>query len=652
MSFHCLKTLQAELRPIFLTDLIESSDIQNSTNLNLSNKNLSELNNLPFPCTSINSLDLSHNKLKTLSGLYQFQNLTSLDLSHNQIISISELNCVQNKSNVLKLCVKANPCIRHPNALPAILAIFPKLKFCDGVEISDKVKRDIFDGFRLERKILKYFVENFKITRKLEQDVKALKIEYELLQACKGRISVESGPFWEDINARHLRQLNKMFKIPKIPDFWNGLEITPCVVVDFIDFVGKALNFEASEVGEEEKKVFEWAYQEVLVRLHKWGLHGLQLFIQESMPGIGENEEILVFKGMRLMGVRISEFEKPKKKLDPVKCDWNNRVEGEWGVFPVFPCDKGYLKAIFEVVQDQLRRIEYLQREKLELLSFDSSSLGIPSFADRFYESSNKSKLGLRVLDKSNEENRIKKVENNEFHNPNHKKIIKTSPDERENNESYTETDKTILRSIEKTNANLQYIQSFKHTQGNALANRKKALRILTKPLNRHNLLILHQILNISSNSSKSKKSINHYKSTLMQKYFTPIKYFYILYKAKNLKSYNYYNSRLLLDSFYAIRNSALQNKHLKKRKNAKKALKALEAKESQKLVQQEYEKLISRLTENKQNIQKIWKILKDNSKVPQEKCSCEGFKCQDCISSKLSYIKKELKFLKQKLLK
>ena len=652
MSFQCLKTLQAELRPIYLTDLIDFSDIQNTKSLNLSNKSLSELNNLPFPCTSIKTLDLSHNKLKTLSGLSQFHNLVSLDLSYNQIVSLFELNYTQNKYYVLNLCLKANPCARHPNALPSILAIFPKLRKYDGVDISDRLRKDIIDGFVLERKMMKYFVESFKIIRKLEQGVKCLKIEYELLQACKGRISAESGPYWEDINARHLRDLNKMVQMPKISEFWSGCEIAPSAIIDFIDFVSKALDFEASEFCE-EKLVFEWAYKEVLLRLHKWGSHGLQLFIQEGLPGIGDNEEILVFKGMRLQGFRINEFEKPKKKLDPVSCDWNNsRVEREWEVFPVFPCDKGYLKAVFDVVQDQLRRIKDLQREKLELLSFDSSSIGIPSFADRFYQSSSKGKLGSKVLVESKDENRIRKVENKESIDPSQKKFIKANLEERKNNENYIETDKTTLKNTVKNTTNFQFTSSLKCSQTGVIENIKKALKILTKPLNKHSFLILHQILNFSSNYSKIRKPINHYKTTLLKKYFTPIRYLYILTKAKSLKSYEFHNSRLLLDSFYAIRNSALQNKHLKKRKREKEALKALKTQETQKQVQQEYENLISRLTENKQNIQKIWKILKENSKIPQDKCACGGFKCQDCISTKLSYIKNELQFLKQKLLK
>ena len=83
-----------------------------------------------------------------------------------------------------------------------------------------------------------------------------------------------------------------------------------------------------------------------------------------------------------------------------------------------------------------------------------------------------------------------------------------------------------------------------------------------------------------------------------------------------------------------------------------KKEAKILENQQKEKLVQQEYEKLIKRLTENKINIQRIWRILKEQTEISKEKCTCGGFKCTKCMDDKIAYIKKELVFLKHKIIK
>lgn len=54
-------------------------------------------------------MDLSHNKLTTVKGLEQFQNLTKLNVSHNVINTITDV-CVLNRLDHLEmLSVNGNP---------------------------------------------------------------------------------------------------------------------------------------------------------------------------------------------------------------------------------------------------------------------------------------------------------------------------------------------------------------------------------------------------------------------------------------------------------------------------------------------------------------------------------------------------------------
>lgn len=645
MSFQCLKTLQAEVKEICLTDLVDFSDIDNKTLLNLSNQDLSILNKLPFSCQCIKNLNISHNKLKNLAGLSQFTSLTQINLSHNQISSLSELANIKNKKNLLKLFIKANPCLRNPNFLPIILKFFPKLTKIDDIEVTDNIKQDVFDGFRLEKKIIKYFVQTFKIIQGLEQGVKRVKVEYELLQACKWKISPESGPYWEDINARHLKELKKMMKIPKMPCFWTGCEIRPCVINDFIDFVSKSLGFYVDEMGN-EKNVFEWVFKQVLLKLHKWGLHSLQLYLQENLGKVEGCQEIDVFKDMK-----IGEFKefgegenRPRKILDPVKSDCKfKKWCGEWQIFPVFSCDKGYLKALFELVQEQIIRIEELQREKEELLSFDCSSIGIPSFADNFCE------IPENVL--KAETAKIKKPEKNFVESKNPEKFSNTNKSSLEHTENYNINPQSIANTELPNPKTMQDLE-----KPNKIS--KKTLQTLTKVLESslHPRIqsIFHQILQSSSKKhlkqKNTEKSLNHFKLILIKKCFNPLRYFYILYKTKLIKSIDYYNGRLVLDSFYALRNSAAKRKHRRKKAAQIKEAKHQEKLQQEQISQQKYESLINRVTKNKKNIQKIWKIL-NNENLNPTKCDCGGFKCPTCTAEKIEYIKKELKFLKKKMI-
>ena len=198
-----------------------------------------------------------------------------------------------------------------------------------------------------------------------------------------------------------------MIKIPKLPNFAYHSKIRPYMLMDYIEIVGKSLHYFMSDETDDSsaQRLYKWMFCEVLLSLHSWGMHGLQLFLQEhtSTGDLDQcfEEEIEYFKTLCRneegemkssdifpdvgtdMALRVRSFEKIFDKN-------SSGQENEWKIFPVFSCDGNYLKAMMSVLQMQVKQIEELDREKQELLSFDTSCLGIPSFSDRNAE-------GLRV---------------------------------------------------------------------------------------------------------------------------------------------------------------------------------------------------------------------------------------------------------------
>ena len=166
MEIHHLKTLQSNFRNICLSDVVDDENLKKGS-LKAANFSINEINKLQFSCLMIKKLDLSHNRIQSLLGLFQFPNLKNLDISHNLIQSISELKKVKNKANLINLSVKCNPFTRYPDIVPLVIQIFPRLKKLDDIKITDNLKQELFDGRRLERKLINFFSKNLSLIRRV-----------------------------------------------------------------------------------------------------------------------------------------------------------------------------------------------------------------------------------------------------------------------------------------------------------------------------------------------------------------------------------------------------------------------------------------------------------------------------------------------------
>ena len=217
--------------------------MSNGDSLSANFLSITEIDKVPGMYLKITKLNLSHNKISALNMIFQFSHLTHFDISHNLIQNIDEFLKIANREKLLVLCLEGNPCYRHPDLVPLVLMICPRLVEVNGTKITDHTRQDISDGILLSERILTYLCNNEQILEMLNRDVKRLKIEYELLECSKDWILCENGPFWEDINNRHSRDLKNMIKIPKLPNFTYHSKIRPYMIIDYVSTVGKMHQF-------------------------------------------------------------------------------------------------------------------------------------------------------------------------------------------------------------------------------------------------------------------------------------------------------------------------------------------------------------------------------------------------------------------------
>jgi hypothetical protein len=643
MEIHQFKTLKVSFRNVCLSEVLDENDSKCET-FQARSLGITQIDKLQFSCIKIKKLDLSQNRIVHLSGLFQFPNLTNLNLSQNLIQSLTELLNIKNKSNLLFLQVNSNPFARHPNVLSLVVQLFPRLKKFDDVQVTDDLKQEIFDGKRLEKKIPEFFKKNLEMIEKYSNDVQRLKIQYELLQACKGKFNQAEGPYWEDINSRHLKDLKKLKKIPSFPSFFKSFEYKTSRINDFVDLYGKTVT------GIGEFKVFELnaislLFKQVMKKLHSWGLHNLQLFINENAQDCLE-EEVKFFLSLSIFSQsKLLKTEKPAKNLIPIELNSDHPVIENLNHFPIFPDNKNYLKAIFECLSEQVNILEDLNREQEELLSFDASCLGIPSLADRFFRSED-------LVEESFED--FSQVFSRFDAPVDGKKELGWSHsfryEEKQDDETFTEIKKIFEISDELVKFEEKSKKNFHQILENILKQISMIFLNRMKNVMKDLLFFSHKkLLKTCKNLRNLQKSEEFFRGKGLFKVFRFLKGLRNFSKCQSVKALNFYTGRLKLDVFYSLKSFSLRQKRLKRALQVKKTNEIQEKVKIKQEVEEEFGKIVSRLTENQSNIKRIWKILNNEEK---SKCSCGGFKCENCTTKKMKFIKKELGFLKTKISK
>ena len=112
---------EVNLSDEYLKAITGKFDLETVFNLELVNKNISNLGSIP-KCTSLLYLDLSHNNLSSIIGMQSLVHIMFLDLSYNNISDISYLHSLRDLIN----CKLQGNNIRGP--LPDFFAKMKKLE--------------------------------------------------------------------------------------------------------------------------------------------------------------------------------------------------------------------------------------------------------------------------------------------------------------------------------------------------------------------------------------------------------------------------------------------------------------------------------------------------------------------------------------------
>ncbi|OMJ70490.1 hypothetical protein SteCoe_31535 [Stentor coeruleus] len=722
------KVLYTRTKNIKLSEILTQKHMTNGDELSANFSDILEIDNVPGCFHKITKLNLSHNKLTGLGLISQFKFLTHLNISHNLICEFKGLLDIPNKENLVVLCVEGNPFSRHPDVIPLSLIILPRLVEIDGIKITDHTRQDINDGIVLSGKLIEYLCKNERILESLDRDVKKLKIEYELLQFCKDRLNDDDGPYWEDVNFRHSRALKKMQKLPKLPSFNYHSKIRPFMILDFIDIVSISLhNFTSSseESLETVQRLYKWVFCEILLNLHTCGQHNLQLFLQENAnkSDISQcfQEEIEYFQRLAL---RIQDIAPYSDIFPNSQTDMDNRIKAfvlsiekkksNWDIFPIFSCNNDYLKALLSVLQSQINQIEELEMEKEELLSFDSSCLGIPSFSNKYstacFSGSPDSWQDLRASsrttvkptcspnnfslspNKPNENYKVKnksksmtceEIQESETDNKGalivlqkiEEDLKKTLEQEFERQKETIEAEKMkLLYEKNETDKRLRILEEKnRETQNKLQEETQKASEKLNRiqekckklfssafyllgklPVKSFIKPAFDEIVKASEfikrSSAKAKIIANLHPKRLLSTSFFALRYNQVLNKTKSIKAHDFYNGRLKLDSFFVWKKRASQYKQKRIQQEKEKQAKKNAKRNENLAIKRDFENLLKRLMTSEKNIKKLWKLLKKKKNCIKRECLCGGFKCESCVKEKTKFIKKELQFLKEKI--
>lgn len=326
-----------------------------------------------------------------------------------------------NSENLLVLGIAGNPCATHPNSLANVLTLFPRLVELNGEEINDHVKQDVADGLSISRKLIEYLYKNELILMEKDQEIKRLKIKFELFRKLKGRMSARNGPYWEDVMAIQARELRKMQEFPRLPRYQHYKKVRPYMILNLMQATESALHtgMEVRYDHPEYLRIFKWLFCEILLQLHEFGNTDLQVWLQnqtssfitgcdpeshfqmqlrvfsllapnyrEEAPSFYKketrNQNSDIFPDLRMSAAvrkaTIFDHLKPIDPRDVLEVNFWNRKD--LSVFPIFGNNSDFLRAVLTVIETQLKCIEKIELDKIELLRADVSLMGIPSLCD------------------------------------------------------------------------------------------------------------------------------------------------------------------------------------------------------------------------------------------------------------------------------
>lgn len=343
------------MKPSKLSDHFKK-DQSSTTRLELSFKDISILDSLPFRASSLVHLDLSFNSLSSLEGIDQFPSLTFLNISNNLIKSLLTLSNIKRKELLTNLQIRGNPASRHPNLIPILLNYFPNIREVDAELLPNTISKDIMQAMELSSSLIPYLYINEQLILKIHRDIQFLNIKFELFEALWPKLPISVLPNKNEVRGIHSRFVHKYPEI--IVKNIDG-KVRPAHILEFMQQIKEQININSAHLEEEIVcKIYRWLYCEIVLQLHSLGNVDLQCFLQTyDEPSINSSYSV---EG-KVDGIT----------SDLMKFSQLSHYPQSLLHFPVFGCNVDYMKALHRVLVKQIGVVQSLIKERKMILMKD-----------------------------------------------------------------------------------------------------------------------------------------------------------------------------------------------------------------------------------------------------------------------------------------
>ena len=650
------------------------------------------IDRVPYEYTKARKLNLSHNYLQCLDGISQFRSITNLNLSYNRIEDLDELFKVSNRENLVAISLEGNPCSKNPNLTMLLLLIFPKLKEVDSQKITPKVREDIIDSVNLSSKLLQYFYQTEQVLIKLDREVNSLKIKFELFQKLRKRINAQTGPYWEEVNSLHARELKRLVRVTPIGGALKIQQVRPQTIQNYIQESSSSLwnlYTESQPDKQELFRLYKWLFCEILLLLHNWGNQDLQCFLQcqaEKYSDLDDLQEHFeaelrqffvlgliedksgslflkkktvysadVFPDLQTdLSRKKSQYELFQSQLERVEGFdfWEKQTLDKFPVFGLYP---EYLRALQSILETQFNKVVELQQEKEELLSYDTSVLGLPSVSDYRHTlairpakelSSETSNVGVKSPQKRFRRKPVADFAVTEKPTM-HFSPQKLPPISAESVKTPVQTTAQQTKQLQNTDQKLLEFYQIKAKKQKQLSVKKKVFGELLGLLKEKKLDFKAAEMQYKRTLWKAWVSQCHepqvvdsiHNKQLLKKVLSALASNTLAMQNKTYKAQSYKKGKTLLDFFYKWKSFYLTSKKQKLTKLTKK-------KTSKTQIKQELEKLLQKINRSEKSIDKLWQTLKKKKKC----LFCGNYSCRSCKQEKAQKLTKEISRIKKTL--
>ncbi|CEM36175.1 unnamed protein product [Vitrella brassicaformis CCMP3155] len=392
---------------------------------------ISVIDPVPLSFTNCTRLQLSQNQISSLQGLSQFRSLKKLALSHNLITDARQLDCIPNRLKLEYISLIGNPIANFPDYKLRILTLFPSLKELDGFTVTNEEREDVRDASALGSLIVPFAALQQRRLERLASACHRLALKRELYEAAHSGFSVFRShdcepPTVEEELMRQQRELGRAVHLPCVPNLRQDKAIRPWTLLRWI--CCQAADFpwdDASLTGSHGSRVpsldlpiaphfglqlnpFAVTISELLAVKRHLRTHLLsrlpegyrRRYAQAITPNPAPPHHLpyplpsptLNVPPQAAKGDRVVRTGDVLAGLFPY---WRWHYELYAGVekevqlpagtvtgaacavafMPIFPSERAFMRALYEILDDQRQQLLALEKHRVELLRIDTSPL-------------------------------------------------------------------------------------------------------------------------------------------------------------------------------------------------------------------------------------------------------------------------------------